>query len=162
MTKSESIKNLAGALIKFQTEVKAVKKDANNPFFKSKYADLASIIEAIREPLSKNELAFAQFPTGTCGLTSILMHSSGEFIEDTFTMVPVDNKPQTAGSAITYMRRYALGSMLGVATEEDDDGNAASMKKDGVAHTPAPTKGKKAFNRVRGEEPEAVINVEED
>lgn len=126
MTKSPEIKNLATALAKFQSTVEAVKKGASNPFFKSKYADLASIIDAIREPLAKNGLSFAQFPAGDGGLTSILMHETGEFIEETFTMKPVDNKPQTAGSAITYMRRYALSAMLGIATEEDDDGNVAS------------------------------------
>lgn len=129
MIKSPEIKNLATALNKFQAEVEPVKKGASNPFFKSKYADLASIIEAIRKPLSDNGLSFAQFPAGDGGLTSILMHTSGEWIEETYIMKPVDAKPQTAGSAITYMRRYALGAMLGIATEEDDDGNAASGKR---------------------------------
>ena len=129
MTKSSEIKQLATALVKFQSAVKAVKKDASNPFFKSKYADLASIIEAIRVPLADNGLSFAQFPAGEGGLTTILMHESGEWIEETFAMKPVDNKPQTMGSAITYMRRYALSAMLGIATEEDDDGNKASGTK---------------------------------
>ena len=126
MIKSESIKNLAIALAKFQSEMKAVKKGAINPFFKSKYADLASIIEAIREPLAENKLSFSQFPTGENGLTTILMHESGEFIEDTYFLKPVDAKPQSAGSCLTYARRYALSSVLGISTEEDDDGNAAS------------------------------------
>lgn len=126
MIKSPEIKNLATALVKFQKDIEPVKKEASNPFFKSKYADLASIIDTIREPLAKQGLSFAQFPAGDGGLTSILMHETGEFIEETFNMKPVDNKPQTAGSAITYMRRYALSAMLGIATEEDDDGNVAS------------------------------------
>lgn len=128
MVKSPEIKNIAEALAKFQKAVAPVKKGASNPFFKSKYADLASIIDVIREPLADNGLSFAQFPSGEGGLTSILMHTSGEFLQETYVMRPVDAKPQTAGSAITYMRRYALSAMLGIATEPDDDGNAASGK----------------------------------
>lgn len=126
MEKSESIAKLAAALVKFQSQVKAIKKGAKNPFFKSSYADLASILEAVREPLAANGLAFAQFPVGDGGLTTILMHDSGEWMSETFIMKPVDIKPQTIGSCITYSRRYALGAVLGLATEEDDDGNAAS------------------------------------
>jgi hypothetical protein len=127
MEKSDTLFELTKALAKFQSEMKAVKKGAKNPFFKSSYADLASIIDAIREPLSSNGLAFTQFPVGDGGLTTMLMHSSGEWMSETFTMKPIDNKPQTIGSCITYSRRYALGAVLGLATEEDDDGNRASM-----------------------------------
>lgn len=126
MTKSESIVNLSSALLKFQSEIKPVIKDASNPYFKSKYADLASILETIRAPLAKEGLSFVQFPSGDGGLTTLLMHTSGEWIEETFSMRAVDSKPQTYGSMITYMRRYALASILGLSTEEDDDGNAAS------------------------------------
>lgn len=129
MTKSPEIKNLAAALAQFQAEMRAVKRGANNPFFKSKFADLASIVEAIREPLSKNGLAYSQFPCGSSGLTTILMHSSGEWIEETHIMAPVDQKPQSVGSALTYNRRYSLGAVLGIATEEDDDGKQASKGK---------------------------------
>lgn len=126
MQKSESIKNLAESLVKFQAVMTPVKKEAENPFFKSKYADLASMIEAIRKPLSDNGLSFSQFPSGENGLTTILMHSSGEYILEEFKVTPVDAKPQSLGSAITYARRYSLGAILGIATEEDDDGAAAS------------------------------------
>lgn len=162
MTKSPEIKNLATALAKFQGEVKTAKKESDNPFFKSKYADLATIIETVREPLANNGLSFAQFPTGENQLTTILMHTSGEWMEDVVSMSPmkeyrkkekiIDGKvvmmkdkwgkdipvmeadtslemfitPQAQGSAITYMRRYALGAILGIATEIDDDGNKAS------------------------------------
>lgn len=130
MNKSPEIKNLAAAMAKFQAEMEAVKKDSINPYFKSKYADLASIIEAIKKPMTANGLSYSQFPCGPGGLTTILMHTSGEWIEDTFTMEPVDRKPQSVGSALTYARRYALGAVLGLATEEDDDGNAASKGKE--------------------------------
>jgi len=128
MEKSETIKNLAEALSKFQSEMEAITKDAQNPFFKSKYASLSAIIEDTRVPLGKNGLSYAQFPSGDASLTTILMHKSGEWISDTYTMHPADNKPQSVGSALTYMRRYALCAVLGLAVE-DDDGNEASAKR---------------------------------
>ena len=78
MEKSESIQNLAAALVNFQKEVEGVVKDAKNPFFKSSYVTLNAIIKGIREPLAANGLAFSQFPSGNNGLTTILMHQSGE------------------------------------------------------------------------------------
>ena len=113
---------------KFQSEMEAITKDAQNPFFKSKYASLSAIIEDTRVPLGKNGLSYAQFPSGDASLTTILMHKSGEWISDTYTMHPADNKPQSVGSALTYMRRYALCAVLGLAVE-DDDGNEASAKR---------------------------------
>ena len=129
LEKSEAIDAIAAALAKFQAAVAAVKKDGNNPFFKSKYATLENIIETVREPLSKQGLSFSQFPNGENGLTTILLHLSGQYLMATYTMKPKDNTPQGIGSAITYMRRYALSAVLGIATEEDDDGNAASQAK---------------------------------
>lgn len=130
MEKSESIKNLAAALCKFQGEVGKINKDAANPFYKSKYASLANILDVIREPLAANNLAFAQFPSGENELTTILMHSSGEYLTESYTMKPVKNDPQSLGSAITYQRRYAIGAILGLNIDEDDDGNKASGKTD--------------------------------
>lgn len=129
MEKSESIKEIATALCKFQSEVEKIKKTNTNPFFKSKYADLASILDVIREPLSQNNLSFVQFPSGENGLTTMLMHTSGEWIQESYTMKPSKNDPQGLGSAITYQRRYALGAILGLNIDEDDDGNAASKPK---------------------------------
>ncbi|MDE1866148.1 MAG: ERF family protein, partial [Thaumarchaeota archaeon] len=77
METSSTIKELAGALVKFQKEVGAVKKDATNPFYHSTYATLQSVIDTIREPMAKNGLSFAQVPDGD-GLCTILMHTSGE------------------------------------------------------------------------------------
>jgi hypothetical protein len=125
MEKSPEIKNLATALQGFQKDVENVSKDSVNPFFKSKYASLESVIETVRVPLSKHGLSFSQFPDDM-GLTTILMHSSGEWIQATSKMTPKDATPQGHGSAITYLRRYALSAILGLATEDDDDDNAAS------------------------------------
>jgi hypothetical protein len=126
--KSETIAALAKALSSFQKDMSAIAKDAKNPFFKSKYVTLSAIIEAIRKPLAENSLSFTQFPTGDNGLTTILMHDSGEYIASTVNTQPTKNDPQSIGSAITYMRRYALGAILGLSIQEDDDGNAASNK----------------------------------
>lgn len=130
MTHSESIKNLAAALIKFHKGIDPIRKDSNNPFFKSKYASLSTILGAIDEPLALAGLGFTQFPTGENELTTLLVEMvSGEWIKATYKMTPVKNDPQGQGSCLTYMRRYALSAVLGLATEEDDDGNAASSSK---------------------------------
>ena len=126
MEKSESIKNIAMALVKFQSLVGKIKKDSNNPFFKSKYAALPDILDSIQQPLIESGLTVNQFPTGQHGLTTILLHESGEYMLDTYEMSPTKNDPQGIGSCITYQRRYALGAILSLNIDEDDDGNAAS------------------------------------
>lgn len=127
--RSDSIAALAAALAKAQGEIEGAVKDKSNPHFKSSYADLASGWEACRAPLSKNGLAVVQ-PASANGaavtVTTILMHSSGEWIEGELTMTAGQNTPQGIGSCLTYARRYALFSMIGIAPE-DDDGNACSQ-----------------------------------
>ena len=128
MQKSNTIGELAKALIVFHLKVDTIKKDAKNPFFKSSYASLSNILEGINEPLIEAGIAFTQFPTDDNGLTTILIHSeSGEWIESNYTMKPVKDDPQGRGSVITYQRRYALASILGLNIDEDDDGNAATF-----------------------------------
>jgi hypothetical protein len=126
MNKSESIKNIAGALVKFQASVSKVAKEANNPFFKSKYASLANILDTIQKPLSECGLAVSQFPDGNA-LTTIILHAdSGEWMESSYVMpVAKQNDPQAMGSAMTYARRYALGSILNLNIDDDDDGEKA-------------------------------------
>ncbi len=120
-------KELALALLGFQSESLDIKKSADNPFFKSKYAPLDEIIPAIRQSLKKHGLVFLQIPQGADELTTTIIHApSGQSISGTLKMTPKDSSPQGHGSAITYARRYALVSMLGLNTEGDDDGNAAS------------------------------------
>lgn len=125
MKKSETIQNLAKALVTFQVKVESIKKDATNPFFKSKYASLSNILDAIKTPLTESGLTVVQLPTGEHELTTTIIHESGEFIESTYTMTPVKNDPQGLGSVISYQRRYALTSALLLNTE-DDDGNHAT------------------------------------
>ena len=126
MNKSESIKNIAGALVKFQASVSKVSKEANNPFFKSKYASLANILDTIQKPLSECGLAISQFPDANA-LTTIILHAeSGEWMESSYVMpVAKQNDPQAMGSAMTYARRYALGSILNLNIDDDDDGEKA-------------------------------------
>lgn len=129
MTKSETINELAAALAKAQGQIKGATKDSENPYFKSKYADLAAVWDACRTALSSNGLAVSQTLSGVDGavvVSTMLMHSSGQWIEDTLTLTPKDASPQAFGSAATYGRRYALAAIVGVAPE-DDDGNAATQ-----------------------------------
>ena len=123
MEKSESIKELATALNKFQAECSGAKKDADNPFFGSKYANLEAVINCAKSALDNNGLAVSQFPImdqGYCGVETILMHSSGEWISNTLLLACKKQDPQAMGSAITYARRYAYQSVLGIPSEDDD------------------------------------------
>jgi len=130
MKTSESIDLLAAALAKAQGEMSPASKDSTNPHFKSKYADLASAWLAAQGPISRNGLAVVQaFEPGEDKATKIntrLIHTSGQWIESTLTMFPIDQKPQTLGSCITYGRRYSLMAILGIVPDDDDDGNLAS------------------------------------
>ena len=129
MNMSPTITKIAAALVKAQAVVKGATKDSTNPFYKSKYADLASVYDACRDALAANDIAVLQ-PldniNGEGAITTILIHSSGEFISGTTPLPGLENADaQKTGSAITYMRRYALASMV-VIMSEDDDGQAAS------------------------------------
>lgn len=126
MEKSESIKEIAIALCKFSGLVEKIKKTETNPFFKSKYADLSGILDVIKEPLIECELSIVQMPKGKYGLETMIMHSSGEWMSGEYEMKPTKEDPQNAGSVITYQRRYALGAVLGLNIDKDDDGNAGS------------------------------------
>ena len=125
MTRSESIGNLAAALAKAQGAMHGAAKDSKNPHFNSRYADLASIVDAAREPLARNEIAVLQIPSrpeaGFVGMTTLLMHSSGEWIQsDDLIVQAKDPGPQAVGSCLTYLRRYQLAALVGIAPEDDD------------------------------------------
>ncbi|MDQ3024323.1 MAG: ERF family protein, partial [bacterium] len=130
LTRSDAVDKLAAALAKAQSTISFASKDATNPHFKSKYADLAAVWEAVRVPLSSNGLAVVQFPSADglkVTLTTVLLHESGQWMSQDLTMMASANTPQAVGSTITYARRYALSSVAGVA-QDDDDGNAGSGK----------------------------------
>lgn len=133
MNKSESIKELATALAKAQGQIKGAVKDSANPFFKSKYADLASVVEAIRSAFAANGLSYVQSVEPSdkdeVRVETTILHSSGEWINCGVLALPVSKvDAQGYGSALTYARRYSLSAATGVAPE-DDDGNAATVAK---------------------------------
>lgn len=135
MIKSDEIKQLATALLEVQKNLPALKKTADNPFYKSKYSPLDEILPKALAVLSTNGIALVQTvgtaETGDTTLTTTLLHTSGEWLSDTQPLLLAKADPQGQGSAITYARRYALMSMLGLVAEgEDDDANIAS----GVVH----------------------------
>ena len=136
MNSSPSVKELATALAIVQGQLTFAKKDSKNPFFKSNYADLESVWEACRSLLSDNGLAIMQFPgdyvDGNMTLTTVMTHSSGEWVAQNMSLPVSKPDAQGAGSAITYMRRYALAAIVGVV-QADDDGNSASIKATVVA-----------------------------
>lgn len=144
MNKSESIKELATALAKAQGEIKGALKDSTNPHFRSKYADLASVVEAIRAPLAKNGIAYVQLTVPSdkdeAQVETVLMHSSGEWISGVIAVPVSKADAQGFGSALTYARRYGLAAAVGVAPE-DDDGNAASAAAPNVASNITPNAG---------------------
>ncbi len=128
-------KQIATAFIKAQSEMNNAIKGSNNPFFKSKYADINSVLEAIIKPLNSNGIAVLQpivIDSGIAFVKTILLHSSGEQIDSLTPIILKDaTDVQKFGSAVTYARRYALQSICSIGAE-DDDGNLASK----VSHTP--------------------------
>ena len=132
MNRSESISKLAVSLVKFNSEVSKIAKDAKNPFFKSNYVTLDRLIEATRPILQENGLVVMQSPLskedGSIGIQTLLIHESGEFIEsEPIFMKPAKaNDPQQAGSIISYMRRYSYQAILNLNTGEDDDANKST------------------------------------
>lgn len=138
--RSATITKLAAAVSKFQAVLEPVRKEASNPYFNKKYADLSAVWEAIRAPLAENELSILQEPQsvdGKISLTTTLLHSSGEYVRSTLTFPVTRQDPQGYGSAITYARRYALQSVTGIAPE-DDDGNAAGTAGQGKPQATRP------------------------
>ncbi len=130
---SDQINELAMALSKVQGEMSSAIKDSSNPFFKSKYADLSSIWNCCKEPLSKNGLAIIQtmdLKEGQNVLITTLAHASGQWMRSCLPILNEKNNAQGLGSAITYMRRYALSAIVGITCDEDDDGNEACKGSD--------------------------------
>lgn len=126
MKQSDSIDKLAPSFCKFQAEVGDVIKNSNNPFYKSKYADLTQVLETVRKPLADNGLSIIQgneqsdIPE-TINITTRLLHESGQYIDSGALTLHITKKdPQMAGSAVTYGRRYQLASLLGLIQADDD------------------------------------------
>lgn len=129
MQTSDTIDALATALSAAQGEMEHASKDRTNPAFKSRYADLASVLDACREPLSRHGIAIMQAPSvdgPTVSVETRLVHKSGQWVSTTIAAQVPDGKPTTIGSAVTYLRRYGLAAMAGVAPADDDDGTQSS------------------------------------
>ncbi len=133
MEMSEQVNELATALSAAQSEIEGATKDKINPAFRSKYADLGSVVDACKAALVKHGLSFTQVfepsAEGTLMLTTMLLHQSGQWLRGTCLMPLAKVDPQGYGSAATYARRYGLAAIVGVCPE-DDDGNAASGRQD--------------------------------
>ena len=146
---SESIDAIGAALAKAQLEMGKAMKDSANPFFKSHYADLASVQNAALPALNHAGIAVIQSPSkqnASVVVTTLLVHSSGQWVRGQLTLTPKQaHNPQADGACITYARRYALSAILGIAADEDDDGNAAVEARRKAKHSPDFKDGKTKF-----------------
>lgn len=124
---SETTSDLSAALAKAQAQMKAAAFNKTNPHFKNKYADLASVLDAIRKPLADNSLSVTQtteIRDGGFVLVTTLRHASGQWVGSEYPL-PMGAKPQELGSALTYARRYSLSAIACIAADEDDDAEGA-------------------------------------
>ena len=140
MEQSEQINELTKAIVAVQSVIEGAKRDNENPFFKSKYADLQTVWDVCRKPLTDNGLAVVQTNDhADHGVTVVttLLHTSGQWIRGRLTMRPVKDDPQGIGSCITYARRYALAAMVGIY-QTDDDGEGASGRGNDKPQTEGP------------------------
>ena len=160
MNRSDSIDQLAVALAKAQGEISSAVKESENPYFGSRYADLAAVWTAARDGLTKNGLSVSQFAetqihdsATVVSLTTMLIHSSGQWLAGELRILPAKQDAQSIGSCLTYMRRYALAAIAGVVTE-DDDGNAASGTK------PVPPTKPKAVEKTESEPSKAEAAIQ--
>lgn len=133
METSETRAELFKAFANFKKKLKQPLKDANNPFFKSKYVPLENVVQVVDEAMIDTGLSYIQeiedLEEGYLRVDTIVLHESGEYMVIKGSKVkPVKNDPQSAGSATTYARRYSLSTAFGIASDPDDDGNGASQQ----------------------------------
>ena len=139
MNLEHSTPDLFAALAKMQGEVENATKSSTNPHFRSKYADLAEVLNTVRPVLAANGLSVIQSPSfdgAVCHVTTTIAHSSGGHISGTISCIPAKMDGQGIGAATTYLRRYSLAALCGVA-QEDDDGNTAAHNKPAAPITSA-------------------------
>ncbi len=139
--KSAEINELGIALAKAQGSMMGAVKDSSNPYFKSTYADLSSVWDACRKPLTDNGLSVIQIPFNDgetrLGITSMLVHSSGQWVSSSLSALIVKTDAQATGSLLTYLRRYSLSALVGVAPEDDDAEKTMVRGKEGAQKLPA-------------------------
>jgi hypothetical protein len=139
MNLEHSNPELFAALAKMQGEVENATKSSTNPHFRSKYADLAEVLNTVRPVLAAHGLSVIQSPSfdgAVCHVTTTIAHSSGGYISGTISCIPAKMDGQGIGAATTYLRRYSLAAVCGVA-QEDDDGNTAAHNKPSAPITSA-------------------------
>ena len=152
MQTSNEINELAAAMAIAQGQMGAAYKNSSNPHFKSSFADLASISDVIKQPLSDNGLSVVQFPINNeqgVAITTRVMHKSGQWIEESFGIKPVKAGPQEYGSLISYFRRYALAAIFAIP-QTDDDANAMQL----AAEAP-----KKPVDAITSDQVKALVNL---
>lgn len=152
MQTSNEINELAAAMAIAQGQMGAAYKNSSNPHFKSSFADLASIGDVIKQPLSDNGLSVVQFPINNeqgVAITTRVMHKSGQWIEESFGIKPVKAGPQEYGSLISYFRRYALAAIFAIP-QTDDDANAIQL----AAEAP-----QKPIDAITGDQVKALVNL---
>jgi len=148
---SESVVKLFAAVVAAGGELRNPPKDSVNPHFKSRYADLATVLDTVRPVLARHKLAVMQMPTETefgPGLATVVVHESGEWMRSTVRLYPGKLDPQGIGSAMTYARRYGIQAALGIAADDDDDGHTGSRPAAQQAAKPAPTQAAKPATAV--------------
>jgi hypothetical protein len=157
--KSSTLVELSKALIQFHKKGIKIPKSSRNPFLKSKYADLSTILDHVQPALNDVGLTIVQMPTGEHELETVLLHESGEFMSSTYRMQPLESvvdkdtktkaiTPQSIGSVITYQRRYAIGAMLNLNIDDDVDGNPPHAD---ATETAAPAAPKKSAAEIMAE-----------
>lgn len=171
MKKSDSIVEIAKALASFRSEVKQPMKDADNPFFKSRYVPLPNVVEAIDETAPKHGLSFVQWllndENGQIGVATMILHNSGEYFEfDPVFMRAEKQTPQGAGSLATYLKRYSLAAAFGITSDEDDDGNQATgngnnNQRKQHNQLPVQDKGKVALVQQNAKDLADIINAQD-
>ena len=169
MNKSQTICEVASALSKAQAEIPAMKFDSQNPFLKNKYASLGAVIETARPVLAKYGLAIVQSPVSNgeqIGITTLITHSSGEWLEDTIYINSTDSKglsvAQSAGVVISYLRRYSLQAFLNMYADEDTDGHKVEPAPAKAEPTESERKAKavKAFGELKYRADKVGVSVE--
>lgn len=150
-----SVAKLGAALAKAQAMIGYASKDSNNPHFGSKYADLASVTEACRGPITEAGIAVVQFPLShgaLVGVRTMLIHQD-EWMASTLWCRPIQQKPQDVGAVITYLRRFALSAVVWVAPKDDDDAEAAQGRPAPAAQTESPARKLAAEKKAKREAP---------
>jgi hypothetical protein len=168
MNKSVSICEVASALSKAQAEIPAIKFDSQNPFLKNKYASLGAVIETARPVLAKHGLAIVQSPVSSgeqIGITTLVTHTSGEWLEDTIYINSTDSKglsvAQSAGVVISYLRRYSLQAFLNMYADEDTDGHKVEPATAKAEPTESERKAKavKMFSDLKSRAAKVKVNL---